>query len=118
MPLLSMTLAMGRRTVDVVGLVDSGAMVNAIPYSIGLALGAVWDDSRATMTLGGTFGSLPAIPLVVVAQVGDLPPVNLVFLWSNRETIRVIFGQFNFFQEFDLHFYRSQMEFEINPKSK
>lgn len=104
MPLLAVTLSMGDHSVDVIGLVDSGSMVSVIPYSVGLALGAVWDNRRVTMTLAGAFGGLPAIPLAIVTRIGDLSPVNLVFLWSNRDNIRVIFGEYNFFQEFDVHF--------------
>ena len=39
---------------DVLGLVDSGATVNVLPYDAGLQLGLVWDDRRANIRLAGT----------------------------------------------------------------
>ena len=38
------------------GLVDSGAMVNVLPYDVGLQLGVVWDERRANIRLAGTLG--------------------------------------------------------------
>ena len=34
MPRLGLTLTVGTRSVDVVGLIDSGASVNVLPYSV------------------------------------------------------------------------------------
>ncbi|MBD2071670.1 hypothetical protein H6F93_29820 [Leptolyngbya sp. FACHB-671] len=34
-------------TVEALGLVDSGATVNVMPYELGLRLGATWNDSKA-----------------------------------------------------------------------
>ena len=41
---------------DVLGLVDSGATVNVLPYEVGLQLDLVWDDRRANIRLAGTLG--------------------------------------------------------------
>ena len=37
MPRLPMTLTYGNRSVDVVGLLDTGSAVNVIPYHVGVA---------------------------------------------------------------------------------
>jgi hypothetical protein len=39
-----LTLQQGDRIVKTVGLVDSGATINVLPYEMGLQLGSVWDD--------------------------------------------------------------------------
>jgi hypothetical protein len=44
-------------------------------------------------------------------------PVRLVCAWTRAEEAPVLFGQSNFFMEFDVCFYRSQRAFEINLKS-
>ena len=99
-----------------VGLVDSGATVNVLPYEVGAQLGAVWDDRKANIRLAGALGSEPAIPLFAMAQIGDLPLVRLAFAWVKRSDVPLILGQTNFFMEFDVCFYRSRLEFEVAPK--
>lgn len=57
------------------------------------------------------------MPLFVVATIGDLAPVRLAFAWVKTPNAPLILGQTNFFVEFDVHFYRSRLEFEIEPKT-
>ena len=33
------------------------------------------------------------------------------------DSLPLLLGQTNFFMEFDVHFYRSRLEFEVEPKS-
>ncbi|MBA3874302.1 MAG: hypothetical protein ABI970_22230 [Chloroflexota bacterium] len=40
MPRLSLTLHLDDKHVDVNGIIDSGASVNVLPYSVGVTLGA------------------------------------------------------------------------------
>jgi hypothetical protein len=42
LPRLPLTLQLDRNRVEAVGLVDSGATVNVLPYDIGLQLGESW----------------------------------------------------------------------------
>jgi hypothetical protein len=41
-PYMPLTLSYQGLSTRVNGLLDTGAMVNVLPYSIGVALGAVW----------------------------------------------------------------------------
>ena len=116
LPRVPLVLRSGVQVVDVVGLVDSGATVNVLPYEAGAQLGAVWDDRKANIRLAGALGSEPAIPLFAMAQIGDLPLVRLAFAWVKRSDVPLILGQTNFFMEFDVCFYRSRLEFEVTPK--
>ncbi len=117
LPRLPLTLSYGQRQITEMGLVDSGATVNVLPYSLGVRLGAVWDDHKATLRLAGNLGNFPALPLVVTAEVGDFAPVKLAFAWTQAENVSLILGQMNFFMEFDVCFFRSRLEFEVNPKA-
>jgi hypothetical protein len=116
LPRIPLRLLQGNRVVEAIGLVDSGATVNVLPYEIGIELGAVWDDSKAIIQLSGNLSNLPAIPLFATAEINDFAPVQLVFAWVKRAHTPLILGQTNFFLEFDVCFYRSQLEFEIQPK--
>lgn len=88
-----------------------------MPYDIGQQLGAIWEDNQAIIQVTGNLGKQPAIPLFVMTQIGDIPPIQLAFAWIKQLDKSLILGQTNFFMEFDVCFYRSKMEFEVNPKS-
>ena len=47
LPRLPLTLFSNNKSVEITGLVDSGATINVLPYSVGLALGAVWENQKA-----------------------------------------------------------------------
>jgi len=117
LPRLPLVLRLNNQSLEVVGLVDSGATVNMLPYDVGIQLGSTWDDRNATIRLAGTLGDLNAIPLFVTAQVGEFAPVRLAFAWVKSNNVPLILGQTNFFMEFDVCLYRSKLEFEVKPKS-
>lgn len=117
LPRLPLTLRYGQQKIAEVGLVDSGATVNVLPYGLGVRLGAVWDDRKATIRLAGNLGNFAAMPLVVTAEVSDFAPVRPAFAWTQAENVSLILGQVNFFMEFDVCFLHSKLEFEVNPKA-
>jgi hypothetical protein len=118
LPRLPLSLRREDRIVESVGLVDSGATVNVLPYELGLQLGGVWEDRRAVIQLAGNLGNQPAMPFSAIAQIGEFLPTELVFAWAISPNIPLILGQTNFFLEFDICFYRSTSEFEVKPISQ
>jgi hypothetical protein len=120
MPRLPMVMTLGGRSLEVVGLLDTGAAVNVLPYPIGLELGAVWNDQTTPIALVGSLGQFEARALVVMAahpQINPNGPVRQVFAWTQAENAPLIFGQMNFFLEFDVCFYRSQSMFDVRLKN-
>lgn len=117
LPRLPITLRYGNQEMEVMGLVDSGATVNVLPYEAGIQLGAQWEAQKATIPLAGNLGRQLAIPFFVMATVGNYGPVRLAFAWVNTPNMPLLLGQTNFFMEFDVHFYRSRLVFEVEPKS-
>lgn len=117
LPRLPLNLSLGSQSLNVMGLVDSGSTVNVIPFDMGVQLGAVWNQRKATMRLAGSLGRFPAQPLFVVADIGDLPPTRLAFAWVRTNDAPLILGQMNFFLEFEVCFFRASLEFEIKPRS-
>ena len=116
-PRLSLTLQHGPRVVEVNGLVDSGSAVNLLPYPIGIALGAVWDGQPPLEPLADSLGRLEARGLAVLASYPQLTPekpIRLVFAWTQAQDVPVLFGQVNFFLEFEVCFYRADGYFEVN----
>lgn len=117
LPRVPITLFNGNARVRALGIVDSGATVSVLPYTMGLALDAVWNEDAQILELTGNLARVPSIPIALSAEIDGLGRVMLVFAWSRSNDVPLILGQYNFFQEFDIHFYRSQLAFEINPKS-
>ena len=116
LPRIPLTLQRGNRVIQALGLVDSGATVSVLPYEIGIQLGATWDDNKAIIQLAGNLGNQLAIPFLANAEIGEFAPVQLAFAWVKKPEAPLILGQTNFFLEFDVCFYRSKLEFEIQPK--
>ena len=116
LPRLPLTLHYREQHVEAIGLVDSGATVNVLPYQGGLALGALWSAQRATLRLAGNLVHVPAQPLIVSAAIADFAPVQLAFAWTQAEDLPVILGQVNFFMLFEVCFFRMQSLFELRKR--
>lgn len=111
-PMLPITLAV-THTVSTLGLLDTGATINVLPYSVGVQLGADWDQITTTIQLTGNLAAIEARGLLVTGTVGPFPPVRLAFAWAKTDAIPILLGQMNFFLEFDVCFFRSQGELEV-----
>ena len=116
LPQMPLTLMYRDSEVEVLALLDTGASVNVLPYSVGLQLGAVWEEQTTSVTLAGNLASIEARGLLVSAQIGDFDAVRLVFAWSQSDEALLLLGRMNFFLEFDVCFCRSQLVFEVRPK--
>lgn len=115
-PMLPLTLT-GNQSVTTSGLVDSGATVNVLPYSLGVQLGLDWAKQTHSVALSGNLAAVEARVVVLSATVGSFPPVRLAFAWAQTDAVSIILGQVNFFMEFDVCFFRSRSVFEVRPKS-
>src|SRR4051812_4572824 len=81
MPLLPIRLSWGKVSVDLDGLVDSGAMVSVLPIAVGLRLGLDWARAPAAPALGGNLGGHPTKLVTLVGAVAGFQPVQLAFSW-------------------------------------
>lgn len=115
-PYLPLGLNYQGQTIEVAGLLDTGAAVNVLPYQVGVNLGAVWEQQSVLLELTGNLAQYEACLLIVSADVVPFPPVRLAFAWTKAEQVPVLLGQVNFFMEFHACFYRSELAFEIGPK--
>ena len=116
LPRLPLTLKLNDTEIEVSGLVDSGATINVLPFSIGQKLGATWDSHKAVIRLVGNMANSMAQPIVVRAEIGKFSPVLLAFAWVAHDNTPVILGQTNFFNEVEVCFFRNSLEFEVKPK--
>lgn len=116
LPYLPLVLNYQNQSLSVSGLLDTGSTVNVLPYEVGLELGAVWENQRISVPLGGNLAKFEARALVLTAKVGQFPFVDLAFAWTRDRYAPLILGHMNFFLAFDVCFYRSDLAFEISPK--
>jgi len=92
--------------------------VNVLPYSVGIELGYMWEQQTTALSLTGNLAQYEARVILVQAVIGQFEPVQLVFAWTQAtNNVPLILGQVNFFMEFDICLYRSQLQFRISPKS-
>ena len=116
LPYLPLTLTYQNQSLSVSGLLDNGSSVNVSPYEIGVMLGAVWENQRLSVPLGGNLARFEARALVLTANVENFSPVDLAFAWTRDRYAPLILGHMNFFLLFDVCFYRSDLAFEISFK--
>lgn len=113
MPDLPILLRHQSHFVSGAGLVDSGASISVLPFSLGVQLGFDWHSQTAQIALAGTLAHVEARGIVVEAEVSKLSPVRLVFAWADSDQVPFLLGEFNFFQAFDVCFFRARGVFEI-----
>ena len=117
-PYMPIALTHQQLSIATVALLDTGATVNVLPYSLGLELGYSWERQTTSLSLTGNLAQYEARAVVVQASVGQLEPTQLVFAWTQSTQVPLILGQVNFFMEFDVCFHRSQLYFAVSPKQK
>jgi hypothetical protein len=115
MPLIELRLANAAYRTTASALVDSGAALNILPFDIGIELGLNWEQQTFSLDLGGTLSGTQAYAVLLKAELAPFEPVDLAFAWVARSSsnVRLLLGQVNFFQVFDVHFYGQQQMFEI-----
>jgi hypothetical protein len=118
LPYLPLKLTSGRRSVPTKGLLDTGASVNVMPYSLGVRLGVRWEEHRVRLPLTGNLAQRDARAIAAMAKVSQFPAVQLAFAWTESDDVPLILGQVNFFMEFDVCFFRSRSLFNIRPKKE
>jgi hypothetical protein len=85
---------------------------------IGLQLGAVWEAQTVPIQLSGNLDRNEARGLVLSGTVAQFSPVLLAFAWTQSRDVPVILGHMNFFEEFNVCFYRHELSFEVQAGQK
>jgi hypothetical protein len=116
-PILPVRLTRGAVTVDVLGLVDSGAIISVLPFSVGNRFGVSWQSLTQQTVVGGVAGGVPAKVLSADGVVAGFPPVLLLFAWAASYDVPTLFGYANFFLEFDVCFHATRGEFTVAPRT-
>lgn len=78
LPMLPFTLAYQQKSIQVMGLLDTGATVNVLPYNIGIVLGATWEAEAVNLQLTGNLARIPPSPYFWMFWLAHFGPLN----WS------------------------------------
>lgn len=115
-PVMPLTLERQGRRITAAARIDSGADVSVLPYSVGLALGANWDEEQPGAFLTGNLARLETRTLGLGLSIGSNRPVGVVFAWVLSDDIPMLLGQYNFFDAFNVCFFRGDGYLEVTPR--
>lgn len=115
-PYLPLKLINKDYSLKTLGLLDTGASVNVLPYKLGLELGLNWENLNIIVSLTGNLAQFPSKGVILKVEIETFSSVLLAFAWTESNNVPLILGRINFFQEFDVCFYGSQAVFDIAPK--
>ena len=120
MPFADIQLSHNDRSVSASALIDSGSALNILPLDVGLELGFIWEKQTVPLDLAGALRGSQAYAVLVHVELAPFPSLDLGFAWVNRPAadIRILLGQVNFFQEFNVCFYGHHQVFDITPRSR
>jgi hypothetical protein len=99
-------------------LLDTGATVNVLPYEVGIQLGFVWERQTTPLRLAGNLAQAEARAVVIESTIHPFDSVLLAFAWTRSANAPLLLGQINFFQEFDVCFFRAERTLSIMPHPK
>jgi hypothetical protein len=115
-PRIPVRLANQNQSLVAEALLDTGADVNVLPYGLGVSLGLDWTAQTTALELSGNLAQYEARGVLLDVTIGSFDVVRLGFAWTRAEAAPLLFGQVNFFDEFDVCFLRTQRLIEIRRK--
>jgi hypothetical protein len=117
LPFVDITLTSKYQSIVRAALVDSGSTINILPYEDGLDLGLSWEKQQVLLKDEGFLQGMPVYGVLLTGQISTYSPVKLAFAWTrkSREEIRLIIGQTNFFEHFEVSFQGRDKTFKIFP---
>ncbi len=116
---MDITLTHEDYVISISALVDSGSTINVLPYEDGLDLGLSWEGQHVPLKDEGFLQGSLVYGVLLTAQIASFPPIKLAFAWTqkSRKEVRLILGQTNFFEYFDITFRGREKTFDISHPS-
>jgi hypothetical protein len=117
LPFVTVALTHQHQTISRTALVDSGSTINVLPYEDGLDLGFSVAEQSVPLKDEGLLQGTPVYGVLLTMQIASFAPVELAFAWTrkSRQQMRLILGQTNFFESFEITFRGREKAFDISP---
>lgn len=116
LPYLRVRLFGPKTSLEVLALVDSGASISVLPFSVGEKLGYNWEESLS-IQITGNLSAAQSKLIAARVRVPEVGSTSVAFAWTQSPLGKVILGQEDFFDTFDIHFRGSRKTFEIQHAS-
>ncbi len=83
----------------------------------GLELGLSIESQRVPLKDEGFLQGAPVYGVLLTGQIGTFSPIKLAFAWTQKshKQVRLILGQTNFFEYYEITFRGREKTFEILP---
>lgn len=116
-PIIPVTIVGQKRSVNIFMLLDSGADLSLIPYSVGIAIGLELDIENRSEVQGIGEGSVPYILNQVKLKIENVEFIARIG-WALIEEVPFILGRLDVFQTFSIEFREFENKILLNRVSR
>ena len=116
-PIIPVTIIGAKQSITIHMLLDSGADLSLIPYSVGEAIGLELDMENRSEVQGIGEGSIPYILSQVKIEIGNVE-ASVRIGWALIEEIPLILGRLDVFQQFSVEFREFENKIILNHQSE
>jgi hypothetical protein len=102
-PIIPVSIIGPKRSVNIFMLLDSGADISLLPYSVGETIGLDLDMMNRSEIHGIGEGSVPYILNQVILKIGNID-ISIRVGWALIEEVPFILGRLDLFQKFSIEF--------------
>ena len=88
-------------------LVDTGAYLSMIPYSVGIELGLTISEDEILEAGGAGGASIPHVVKELEIQIGDYS-IHARIGWALTDEVPLLLGRLDIYDEFDIEFSQSR----------
>jgi hypothetical protein len=113
-PVIPVRIIGPSREAKVFMLLDSGADISFIPYSIGETIGLEFDIANRSEVEGIGEGTVPYIISTVKLAIGDVE-ISARIGWALIEEVPLLLGRLDVFQKFSIEFREFENKIFLSP---
>ena len=113
-PIIPVTIIGPKRNLNIFMLLDSGADLSLIPYSVGETIGLELDFENRSEVQGIGEGSVPYILTKIKLKIEKVE-ISARVGWALIEEVPFILGRLDLFQKFSIEFREFENKILLNP---
>ena len=113
-PIIPVTIIGPKRNLNIFMLLDSGADLSLIPYSVGETIGLELDFENRSEVQGIGEGSVPYLLTEIKLKIEKVE-ISARVGWALIEEVPFILGRLDLFQKFSIEFREFENKILLNP---
>ena len=107
-PTIPVTIEGPKQSTDIFMIIDSGADISLVPYSVGEAIGLELDMKNRRDVRGIADGSVSYILSKVGLKIGDIDDVEVRIAWALTDGVPLVLGRLDVFRNLNIEFRESE----------